>query len=94
MSRRYDCGNGAVVKTGRYDFYACLLQECNDALGRGGSSDVDVSDPLPQKRVAHRTSDKPGLDASGGKGPENGRRRRLAHPRLGYDPMLLLEFRH
>ena len=75
-----------------------FLSTTTDQAGDTRYTPVPVGEWTGQVKdvKARRThSDKTGLDASGGKRPENGRRRRLDHPRLrGYPALLLLRFRH
>ena len=66
-----------------------------DALLGQRISDIDIATPAPpQERVPHRTADKPRLDASCRKCRQDRASRRLDHPRLWNNPVLVREVRH
>src|SRR6516165_170909 len=94
MPWRHDRGYCTVRETGCHDLDPGFLQELDDTLGRGGSGDIDIADPLPQERVPHRTADKPCLDVSCRKCRQHRASCRLDHPRLWNNSVLLREFRH
>ncbi len=100
MLRRHHRGHGAVGEAGRHDLDAVFAEQLDHPLGRRRSGDVDVGPRArpghrpAQQRIAHRSADKPRLDAARRERLEHGQGRRLGQPRRRRDPGHILGLRH